>query len=317
MSRETQSDASASVPGISSVARTRISPWRLGGLSLFELGKRVWLTMDEDDLFGKSAQLAYYFFIALFPALIFLTSLLGLLAVPGTRLHQSLLHYMAAALPGPAFQLIQQTLQDASKSSGGGKLTFGIIGTLWPVTSGMVAVQDTLNAVYEVAERRPFWKARLIALGLTVVGVVLVIVTLSVILGGDVLTQLVGRRAGLAPIAIWTWRLAEWVIALFFLSMVFSITYYYGPDNKLPWKWLTPGAVVGMTTWIAASIALRLYLHYFHRYTATYGSLGAVIGLLTWFYVTGLMLLLGAEVNVEIDKAVARQTATAATTGPQ
>ena len=118
--------------------------------------------------------------------------------------------------------------------------------------------------------------------------------------------------AGLGPIATLTLKIVQGAVALFLLSLVFSVTYYYGPDLKRrKWQWLTPGAVVGMITWIIASGVLRVYLHYFDSYSATYGSLGAVIILLTWFYVSGMMLLLGAEVNAEIEGAIIQRQVTA------
>ena len=272
-----------------------------------ELAKRVWKSVNDDDVFGRSAQLAYYFFFALFPGLIFLSSVLGLLASPGTQLHDSLLRFMGTVLPGSAFAMVQQVLDQTTQASGGGKLTFGILVALWSATQGMVAVQDTLNAVYNVREGRPFWKSRGVALGLTVVCSLLFIVGLTVILYGNRLANFVGAHLGLSSAATWAWKIGELPIALFFLSLVFAVTYYAAPDlARRHWEWLTPGAVVGMTAWIIASAALRLYLHFFKSYTASYGSLGAVIILLTWFYVTGLMLLTGAEVNAEIANAVTK-----------
>ena len=285
-----------------------LSPWKLGGLSLVELGKRVWGSVSDDDVFGHAAELAYYFFFALFPGLIFLSSLLGLLAGPGTQLHDSLLRFMATALPGSAFNLVRQTLDQTTQASGGGKLTFGVLVALWSATQGMVAVQNTMNAVYNVREERPIWKTRAMALGLTVIGSVLVVLALTVILYGNTLANFVGAHAGLGVAATWTWKILQWPVAIFFLSLVFAVTYYYAPDvEQRHWQWMTPGALVGITTWMIASAALRIYLHFFNSYTATYGSLGAVIILLTWFYVTGLMLLLGAEVNAEIENAAAKR----------
>jgi membrane protein len=259
-------------------------------------------------VFNRSAELAYYFFFSLFPALIFLSSILGLFAGPGTKLHAMLLQYMGTALPGDAFKMVQQVLDETTKAAGGGKITFGLLVTLWSSSAAMSSVQDTLNAVYDVREERPYWKAKGIAIALTVVCAVLMIAALTVILYGNILADFVGNLVGLSDAATLTWKIVQWPIALFFLALVFSVTYYYAPDvEQRHWEWLTPGAVVGMTTWIVASIILRVYLHYFNSYSATYGSLGAVIILLTWFYVTGMMLLLGAEVNAEIENAAAKR----------
>ncbi len=299
-------------PGASRKAKPRFSPWQLGGLSVKELLKRVWKSANEDDIFGRSAQLAYYFFLALFPALIFLTATLGLLAASGKRLHDTLLEYMTIALPGPVYDLVKSTLEQTTAASGGGKLTFGLLAGLWTASSGMAAVQDTLNGVYKVRDTRPIWKARGIATVLTIASGILLIVALAVTLYGDTLVDYIGVVAGLGPIATLTLKIVQGAVALFFLSLVFSVTYYYAPDLKgRPWQWLTPGAVVGMFTWIVASGVLRVYLHYFNSYSATYGSLGAVIVLLTWFYVSGMMLLLGAEVNAEIEGAIIQRQVTA------
>ena len=261
------------VPEPSSERREQLSPWKLGGLSTGELGKRVWSSVNSDDVLNRAAQLAYYFFFSLFPALILLTSIFGLLARPGTRLHDMLLRYMGAALPATAFEAVQKVLTETNQAAGGGKITFGLLVTLWSASAAMTAVQDTLNAVYDVPEERPFWKAKSIAIALTVVCSILMIATLTVILYGNMLADFVGNLIGLGTVATWAWKIAQWPIAFFFLALVFSITYYYAPDvEQRHWEWLTPGAVAGMTTWIIASLVLRVYLHYFNSYSATYGS---------------------------------------------
>lgn len=285
----------------------QLSPWRLGGLSVKELAKRVWASVNDDDLFGRSAQLAYYFFLALFPALICLTALLGIFAASSAQLRQSLLNYMATALPSTAYDLISKTLQHTTAASGGGKIGFGLLASLWSASAGVAALEDTLNAVYNVKDTRPLWKIYGIAASLTVVGGFLVMIALTVILYGNTLANFVADKLGLGPVATWSWKIVQWPIALFFLALVFSLTYYFCPDvDQRHWQWITPGAVIGMAAWIIASGAMRLYLHFYDSYTATYGSLGAVMILLLWFYVTGMMLLLGAEVNAEIENAAAK-----------
>ena len=285
-----------------------LSPWKLGGLSATELAKRVWKSVNDDDVFGRSAQLAYYFFLALFPALICVTALIGLLAGSSTKLHEALLSYIATALPPSAYELVSKTLEHTTSASGGGKISFGILASLWSATAGVTALEDTLNAVYNTHESRPLWKVYGIAIGLTIVGSILVIVALAVILFGGNAADFIATHFGLGPVALWSWKIAQWPIAFAFLALVFSLTYYFCPDvDQRHWQWLTPGAVIGMMTWIVASAVLRIYLHYYNSYTATYGSLGAVMILLLWFYVTGMMLLLGAEVNAEIENAAAKR----------
>ncbi len=288
--------------------KEKYSPWKLGGLSVRELAKRVWRGSMDDDVFGRAAELGYYGFFSLFPALILLTAVLGMMAGPGTRLHGMLLHYMNTALPDAASKMIRGVLDQASAASGEGKITFGLLVSLWTASSAMAAVQDTLNGVYDVIDERPLWRARAIALGLTIVCSVLIVFALAVILYGGVLADFIGNNIGLSSALTWIWKIGQWPIALFFLSLVFALVYYYAPDvEQRHWEWITPGSVVGMATWLLVTIGFRVYVQHFNSYSATYGSLGAVIILLTWFYVAGLTLLLGGEVNAEIEHAAARR----------
>jgi membrane protein len=299
---------STSKPAEGAPKEEPLSPWKLGGLSGMELAKRVWKSVNDDDVLGRSAQLAYYFFLALFPALICVTALIGLVAGSSTKLHDALLTYIGTALPPSAYDLVSKTLEHTAQASGGGKIGFGILASLWSATAGMTALEDTLNAVYNVRESRPLWKVYGVAIAMTIVGSFLVIAALALILFGGNAADFVASRVGLGPLAVWSWKILQWPIAFAFLALVFSLTYYFCPDvDQRHWQWLTPGAVVGMVTWVLASAALRIYLHYYDSYTATYGSLGAVMILLLWFYVTGLMLLLGAEINAEIENAAAKQ----------
>lgn len=285
-----------------------LSPWKLGGLSAVELGKRVGKSVRDNDIFGRSAELAYYFFLAIFPALFFLTALLGLIAGPGTQVHQTLLDYIAKALPPSAYGVVSNVFNRTTAASGTGKLSFGILGALWSATSGMTALEDALNAVYGVRESRPFWKTYGVAILLTIACSVLMIVALFVILYGNAAANFVAGHVGLGPIVTWTWKIVQWPLAFFFLALVFSLTYYFCPDvDQRHWQWLTPGALAGIVLWIAATAGFRIYLHHYNSYTATYGSLGAVMILLVWFYVSGMMLLLGAEVNAEIEDAAAQR----------
>ncbi|MFL6306766.1 MAG: YihY/virulence factor BrkB family protein [Candidatus Sulfotelmatobacter sp.] len=288
-------------------ALPRKSPWRLHVSSITTLLKRVWTSSYEDGVYNRAAELAYFFFLSLFPGVIFITTLLGFVFKSNTQLTALLLQYLSTALPGSAFDLIRKVITEITRSSGSGKLTFGILAALWTANSGMNALEDALNAVYKVKESRPLWKTYSIALILTVSASLLIISALTVFLYGGVLVKLVSDSVGLRPAFYWTWRIAQWPIALFFVSLVASMVYYAAPNLKQRcWQWLSPGAAFATLGWIAASGLLRLYFHYFTSYAKTYGSLGAVMALMTWLYVTGIMLLLGAEVNLAIEVAAVR-----------
>jgi membrane protein len=288
-------------------ALPRKSPWRLHVSSVTTLLKRVWTSSYEDGVYNRAAELAYFFFLSLFPGIIFITTLLGFVFKSNTQLTALLLRYLSTTLPGSAFDLIRQVITEITRSSGTGKLTFGVLAALWTANSGMNALEDALNAVYKVKESRALWKTYGIALILTVSASLLIIVALAIFLYGGVLVQLVSDTVGLKPAFYWTWKIAQWPLALFFVSMVASMVYYAAPNLKQRcWQWLSPGAVFATLGWIAASGLLRLYFHFFTSYAKTYGSLGAVMALMTWLYVTGIMLLLGAEVNLAIELAAVR-----------
>ena len=286
------------------------SPWKFGGLSTTELGKRVWSEFNKDRILGHSAELAYYFMLALFPALLFLTALLGLLAGPGSEMRNSLMEYLSRALPSSAAGIVQQTLDQVSKAAGGGKLSLGILGAWWSAAAGIVALSTTLNDVYDVEETRPFWKIRGIALGLTVGLATLIVSALVLVLYGGKIAALFGRQFGLGSAFTTTWAVLQWPVVLGFLFVSFALMYYFAPDLKdQKWTWVTPGAVIGVVLWLVASLAFKLYLSYFNSYSATYGALGAVIILMLWLYVSGMAVLVGGEINSEIENAAAHRGA--------
>ena len=282
----------------------------LGGLGWKELGKRVYAEVMDDDVLGRSAQLSYYFLLALFPALLFLTSLLGYLAGEDSQLRQGLFNYLATVLPGEASQLVSKTVTDVTQSSGGGKLSFGILATLWAASNGMGAISESLNAAYDLKESRPWWKVRLTAVGLTLALTLLIVTALVLVLYGHDIADAVSIKLGLGSAFATAWKVLQWPLVLVFVLLAFALIYYFGPDaHHQEWKWITPGAVVGVALWLLISFAFKAYLSYFNSYSATYGSLGAVIILMLWFYFTGTAILVGGEINSEVENAMAKQGA--------
>jgi membrane protein len=282
------------------------SLWTLGGLTWKELGRRIWQQLSEDDVFGRAAQLSYYFLLALFPLLIVLITLLGYFAETGSELRASLLSYLGEVMPPAATTLVQTTLEEISRQKGGGKLSFGILAALWAASNGMGAISETLNAAYNVGETRSWWKIRLISVGLTLALAVLILTALALILYGGRIGDALAWSYGLGQVFTMTWKIVQWPIVLFFVLLTFNLIYYFAPDVRdQDWKWVTPGAVIGVALWLLVSFAFRLYLHFFDSYSATYGSLGALIIMMLWFYLTGAAILIGGEINSEIENAAA------------
>ncbi len=300
-------------PPAASLARAAVgavSPWNLSALGLRLIATRTWASMSKDDLTGRSAQLAYYFFFALFPSLIAGSAVLGMVATSGKDFSSRLISYLATVIPPSAFEIVSDTFNQTTRASTGGKVIVGLLVALWSASVGTSAIQDALNSVYKVKEERPFWKARLEAIALTIVMVILFTAALTVMLCGDIVAGYLDKILKAPLFFMILTRLLTWPIAFVIIAVAFALVYYVAPDVKQSkWRWITPGATIGILLWLLASTGLRLYLHFFNSYSVTYGSLGAVIVLLTWFYLSGLALMLGAEINMVIEDLAAEHGA--------
>lgn len=282
------------------------SIWSLGGLTVGKLAKKVWAGINDIDLFGLASELAFSFILSLFPLLIFLLSVFGLFASRGTQLRTSLMFYLAQALPPAAFDLVSKTITEVSRNSSSGKITFGLFLALITASGGVSAMMSGLDHAYSVKESRSWFKVRAIALALTVVLAILVIAALALVLAGGHIANWAGAYFHAGAVFVIAWEVVQWIAALFFIVLTFSLIYYYGPDLKEQhWYWITPGSILGVLLWVAVSFGFRAYLHYFNTYSKTYGSLGAVMILLMWFYVTGFAFLAGGEINAQIEHAAA------------
>ena len=265
--------------------------------------------MVEDRIFGHAAELGFYFLFALFPTLFCAGSILGLVARSAVEFYQQLLDYLALVIPTEAMGTVLSTFNETTEAATSGKVTFGLIAAFWSASVGISAIQDTLNAVYKIEDSRSYFVARIYAIGLTILLTIIVTFGLAALLAGDYFARVSYHRIPEHFNAILVAISAQvlcWIIALCCLTLSFAVIYYWAPDrNKRRWHWLTPGGAVGIVGWLLASLGFRIYLHFFTGFTMTYGSLGAVIILLTWFYITGLMLLVGAEINSQIEAGTA------------
>jgi len=284
--------------------------WKLGGLSSKDLAERVWSEIKKDEVFGRAAQLSYYFLLALFPLLIFLTSFIGVVIGSGTGLRHSLFNYLGQVMPAAALQLVETTISEIANASGGGKISFGILAALWAASNGMGAITQALNVAYDVNETRPWWKQRLVAVGLTIALSLLIITALVMVLYGGRLADAVAGHFGFGNAFTLIWKVLQWPIVLAFMLISFALIYYWAPDLRdQAWMWVTPGSVIAVAVWIVVSFGFRFYLHFFDSYSKSYGSLGAVIVLMLWLYLTGVAVLIGGEINSEIENAAAKKGA--------
>lgn len=266
------------------------------------MARRLWKRINEHDVFGRAAQLSYYFLLALFPLLLFLLTMLGYFAHAGSELRTSLLVYLASIMPRAAVQLVRTTLDEISAARGSGKLSFGLLAALWAASTGMGAISQTLNVAYHVKETRPWWKVRLISILLTITLSVLIVMALAIILYGGRLGDVIAGSLGYSDAFRVAWTILQWPIALIVLLISFNLVYRFAPNiPRHKRKWFTPGAAVAVALWLMISFAFRIYLHFFNSYSLTYGSLGALIILMLWFYLTGTAILVGGEINSELE----------------
>ncbi|HEX4919377.1 MAG TPA: YihY/virulence factor BrkB family protein [Candidatus Bathyarchaeia archaeon] len=281
------------------------SPWNLGGLTVRELAKRVWEEFWADEVMDRAAALSYYFVLAFFPALLFLAALLGYLPVRGML--GQFLSDLDRVLPPDSASIIRKTLHEILTSSRGSLVSIGALVTLWAASSGMASVMIALNVAYHVRETRPWWKRRLIAVVLTLGFALLVLTALILLIFGPQLGGMVAGWFGLGGIFPVLWNVLSMVIIVFFVLIGIALVDYCAPSAKQHWRWVTPGSVLATGLWLLMSYGLRMYVASFANYSATYGSLGGVILLMFWLYLGGIFLLLGAEVNSEIENAAARR----------
>ncbi|MDQ4122422.1 MAG: YihY/virulence factor BrkB family protein [Acidobacteriota bacterium] len=283
------------------------SVWKLGGMSLRVLMGRVWQEIYAGSLLTHAAALSFYFLLALFPLLLFLITILGFLTDSGNDMRASLLSYLSRIAPPAASTLVYATVDEIAQNADSGKLSFGLLSALWVASSGVAALAESLNAMYGVKESRPYWRTRLLSIGLTVAIIVLIVTPLMLMLYGGEIGEAIADYFNQGSLFITLWSVLQIPIALAFVLFSFALIYYFAPNvNEQKWYWITPGSIAGVLLWLLVSILFRVYLRHFDSYSLTYGSLGAVVVLSLWFYLTGTAILLGGKINAEIENAAAK-----------
>ena len=270
-------------------------------LSWSDLFRKTFSETLADDVFNLAAQQAYYFFFALFPALLALISIASFFPIENlTGEITTMLHRVA---PEDVIGIITDQIQKIGQSNAGGILTLAFFFTLWSSSSAVVAMCGTLNAAYDITESRPWWKVRLTAIGLTIGLALFILVSMTLVVAGPALAEKIADLMRLGPLFTWSWKILQWPIVFVLVATAVALVYYFAPDAEQEWTWITPGSVLATLLWVVASLAFRFYVTNFASYNETYGAIGGVMVLLLWFYVSGIALLVGAELNAEIEHA--------------
>jgi membrane protein len=268
---------------------------------LGEIGKSLIKPIEEfieDDMTTYAAALAYQTLFSLFPFVLFLVALLGFLQIPA--FFDWLLDQARTVLPEQAMGIVEQVIGQIRGQSSGGLLSLGIIIALWAASSAVRMLMNALNAAYDVAEDRPAWKRYLLSIFYTIVLAVVIILAVGLMLVGPQVMEWLADQIGLGPLFVTLWAWLRLPVAILLLMVVVALVYYLFPNVDQPFRFITPGSVLAVVVWIAASFGFSFYVSNFASYSATYGSLGAVIVLLLYFFVSAAVLLFGAEVNAQI-----------------
>jgi membrane protein len=280
-----------------------LKPKTSEGMKLKELALRTWSESREDDVFGSAATLAYFFLLALFPLLIFLTSAIGFL--PGVQ--DSILDALARVAPPDAMTLVRDTLTDVVSHRSGGLLSLGLMASLWSASSGVASLMDALNIAYDIDETRPFWRRRLKAISLTLAMTVLVAGGSILIMIGHRLDEWVKSLLQVSSIVALASTILGYLTGVGLLLLGIEALYYFGPDIQQERRPVKPGALFATAGVVIGSILFSFYVRLGPSASATYGSLGAVVTLMLWFYLLGLVLLIGGEINSELGKPAGGQ----------
>ena len=260
--------------------------------------KELYDKFFDTDVMSSSAQVAFYFSFAFFPLLLVLVTLFGIVLESTDELRTELYIYLAQLMPPSAYELVRTTMDEIIESSSGSKLTLGILVTLWSASAGIDSLRIALNRVYEVKETRAWWKTKIESLVLTFLFILLLAVGLAAVTAGWSLVKVALGGMGMEVTSTWVVTGIQWVAIVVVMIFSTAVVYSWLPCfKKFHWVWISPGSITAIFVWVLFGSLFRLYLQYFNSYNKAYGSLGAVIILMLWMYITGLALLLGGAIN--------------------
>ncbi|MDQ4084123.1 MAG: YihY/virulence factor BrkB family protein [Actinomycetota bacterium] len=272
----------------------------LKSLLNFQALKATIQGFQRDDALGLAAQLAFYLILALFPFILVLVSLMGTFF--NERLAAEILEYFQQVTPEQVYVIIETYLSDtiSGNNRAPGLFSIGLVIALWSASGAFAALINALNKVYDVEETRPIWKVRGLALLMTLGLSAMILVGVLLLIFGPSIGSAIAGFFGLGGVFELVWNIARWPVALFFMVFTIALIYYISPDAGQPFRWITPGGLVGVILWVLASLGFRFYVSNFGSYDVTYGSIGAVIVLLLYLYISSLTILFGAELNATL-----------------
>ena len=270
-------------------------------ISLNELIRRTLKECVDDDCLGLAAQLSYFFFLSVFPAMLFLLAIASFF--PLDNLTDDVARVLGPFVSAEVLQLIQEQMERLASAESGGLLTIGVLGALWSSSAAIVSIVSALNRAYDLSETRPWWKVRLLAITLTFGVALFILVAFTLVLSGPTVARYLGEATGLGTAFALAWTILQWPLAFSLVTFAIGLLYYFGPDADQDWAWITPGAIAATVLWLVVSLAFKVYVANFTDYNASYGAIGGVILLMLWFYLSSLAILAGAELNAEIEHA--------------
>jgi len=258
---------------------------------------------QRDDALGLAAQLAFYLILAIFPFILFSVAVLDVFGSSSPQFVDELFGYLRQFMPEQVFDLIEtyteRTLRDEDTAPG--LLSVGILGTIWAASGAFSALINALNRAYDVQETRPYWKVKGIAILMTLGLSALVLVGTLLLIAGPSIGETIAEVFTLGDEFVVVWNVARWPAALLFMVVTVALLFYFAPDAGQPFRWITPGGFVGIALWVLASLAFNVYLSSdFNTYDKTYGSIGTVIVLLLYLYISSLTILFGATLNATL-----------------
>jgi membrane protein len=286
---------------VQSTTDQQVGLWSRGGLSWKDIGKRLWVRSQAHDLLDRAALLSFYLLLAFFPLLIFLSSLTGILLSSQTETYWRLLNYFAHLMPSSAFSVFNNFLTQIKVGASGGKLSFGLIVSLWTASSGIAAMMESLDVAFEVPTDRTWLRRRFVAIFLTLTIGALLAASLLFLFAtssaGAYITAQVPLLGGFGRLS----NIVQWLVDVSLLSSCLIVMYAFGPNRKRKgWEGILPGVLFALVSWCAASWGLQFYLSRYGSLTHSYGSVAGVIALLLWLYASSIAILLGGEFNAII-----------------